>query len=334
MNPIAAILGSVFLLAGADAAVKAMSAEFSLWQIYVTRSLVALPILLVILAASGTRPWRGVLSPWVALRSLLLSLMWLAYYAALPVMDLAVAATALYTTPVLIAVLASLVAADPVGRAGWIAVVLGFAGVVVAIGPSGDAITAWAILPLLSAVLYASAAIVTRTRCADESPVALALALHVALLLTGLIGTAGIAILRPEGGDPFLFGSWTAMGTGDGLLMAALGGIMVVVAIGVAYAYQRGRAAVIGAFDYGYLVFAAFWGALLFGERPSLMTFIGMAMIALAGALVLFPDGFSRYRFVTRARALRPDPPRRLPCTDTDADRSVPHAPPATAGRS
>jgi len=47
------IVGAVLLMTLADALVKLASANFSLWQLYVTRGLFALPILI------GIMRWRG-----------------------------------------------------------------------------------------------------------------------------------------------------------------------------------------------------------------------------------------------------------------------------------
>ncbi|MEQ8653636.1 MAG: hypothetical protein RIC87_14330 [Kiloniellales bacterium] len=47
-------------------------------------------------------------------------------------------------------------------------------------------------------------------------------------------------------------------------------------------------------FDYSYLVFAALWSALFFAQSPSLSTAAGMAIIALAGLMVIKPAASSR----------------------------------------
>ncbi|NDV87719.1 hypothetical protein GTW51_13515 [Aurantimonas aggregata] len=73
----------------------------------------------------------------------------------------------------------------------------------------------------------------------------------------------------------------------DWLLMLALGCAMVVVAIGVARAYQSAPPAIIGTFDYAYLLFAALWGVTAFGERLDALAFLGMGLIIAAGILVL-----------------------------------------------
>ena len=96
------ILASVLTMAFADAVVKLVSDDINLWQVFVTRSLFAIPILLVLLLATGVglRP-RSL--RWTALRSLPLLGTWLLLYASLPVLSLSVAAVVVYTNPIMIA---------------------------------------------------------------------------------------------------------------------------------------------------------------------------------------------------------------------------------------
>ncbi|MEX2299094.1 MAG: DMT family transporter [Dongiaceae bacterium] len=281
------IVASVLLLSAADAAVKAMSADYSLWQIYAARAIFSVPVLLLILALGGIGQWFQVVRPWILLRSLLLVGMWIAYYAALPSMDLSVAATALYTTPLFIACFSSLFAGEPVGRTRWIGIAIGFIGVLVILRPGADDFSIWTLLPILAAILYALAAIVTRLRCASESPLVLALGLHLCLLFAGIVGTVSIALFDPPASDNFFLGRWTPMDLRDWAIMAGLGIVMVAIATGVAKAYQIGASSVVGTFDYTYLVFAALWGVLFFSETLDAMTVTGILLIIGAGVIVL-----------------------------------------------
>jgi drug/metabolite transporter (DMT)-like permease len=276
------IIGSVALLSAADAVVKLVSAHYSVWQIYTARSLFSVAILAVLVGRGREGGWSEVVRFWVVVRSALLTGMWIAYYVALPLMPLA-----LYTIPLFIALLSSAIAKEPVGRWSFAGIALGFVGVVVVLRPGAKDFSAWTLLPVLAAALYALAAIVTRTRCPAESPKVLALGLHLCLLATGIAGSAAIAIIGPWPGNAFLLGGWTDMGAGDWLLMAGHGAVMVAVAVGVARAYQIGRPATVGTFDYTYLVFSVAWGILIFGELPHPWTFAGIAMIVAAGVIVL-----------------------------------------------
>ena len=85
---------------------------------------------------------------------------------------------------------------------------------------------------------------------------------------------------------PFLFGPWAVMGGREWALMALLALLMVAFGTGVAMAYQIAPAAVIGTFDYTYVVFAVVWSYLLFAERPDAAAVAGLVLIAAAGVLV------------------------------------------------
>ena len=286
------ILASVLLMSLGDALVKHVSTELTLWQIFVVRSTVAIPIAIFPLLFRR-RPWligqRAL--RWIVLRSGLLVSMWIAFYAALPVLNLSVVAAALYTGPLFIALFSALLIREPVGLRRSMALVLGFVGVLVILRPGTDAFSPAMLLPVVSAVLYALAMIITRSKCIGEEPLVLSLALNASFLLAGVIVTGAIAIWgaspRAAPADPFLLGHWVPMGQREWGLVALMALLIVAVSAGVAKAYQSGPPAIIATFDYGYLVFAALWGFVFFAESPDVATVIGMILIAGAGVLVM-----------------------------------------------
>jgi len=290
---IAVILASVLTMAFADALVKLVSANLTLWQVFVARSLVALPLLIALALATGV-VLRFRAPKWALIRSLLLVLTWLAFYAALPMLSLSVAAVAVYTNPIMIALLSAALIGEPVSGRQWCGVLLGFLGVIAILKPGSDAFSWFTLLPLLAAACYALAMVLTRSRCQDEAPLALALALHGSFLATGLIATAALALLGLGGETtatfPFLLGDWAPMSLRDWGLMALLGALSAAYFVGVARAYQIAAPSIIATFDYGYLVSAAIWGYLLFAETPGPLTIGGMIAITLAGLLVAAPS--------------------------------------------
>jgi drug/metabolite transporter (DMT)-like permease len=132
---VALIVGSVFLMSFGDALIKYTSASFTAWQIFALRSTITVPVLIALILAFAP---RDTVMPrslgWVGLRSVLLVLMWIAYYAALPSISLSAAAVAFYTAPLFIALLSRALAGEAVGPVRWAGIVLGFAGVPAPIG--------------------------------------------------------------------------------------------------------------------------------------------------------------------------------------------------------
>lgn len=113
------IILTVLALSLGDALIKFTSGEFVIWQIFVLRSLVVLPVLLVYLkikapAALATPPSLG----WTILRSLMLVGMWIAYYLSLPKLDLSIAAATYYTLPIFITLFSAVFIGDKVSFLG------------------------------------------------------------------------------------------------------------------------------------------------------------------------------------------------------------------------
>jgi drug/metabolite transporter (DMT)-like permease len=287
---------TAFTMAFGDALVKYVSTDFTLWQIYVLRSLVAIPILLALLLVRR-RPASllPISIKWTLLRCMLLMAMWIAFYAALPFLSLPVVAGAYYTGPLFITLFSALLIGESVGARRWAAILIGFIGVLVILRPGTDAFSYLTLLPIAAAVFYALAAVVTRTRCNRESPLVLSLALNISFMAVGIIGSAAIAIFdsasRQAAAYPFFLGHWTEMDGRDWGTILLLAAVIVATSSGVAKAYQSGPPAIIATFDYAYLVFAALWSFVIFSDVPDTATVIGMLLIAGAGVLVLRSTG-------------------------------------------
>lgn len=286
------ILLTALALSLGDALIKLVSTDIVLWQIFVIRSVIAIPALVIIIRL---RSMTTSLIPrrlgWTALRSVMLTFMWVAYYAALPHVALAVAAAAFYTLPIFIALFAALFIGDRVGPAGWLSVLLGFVGVLLILKPQAGDFNQYALLPLISAILYALAMILTRTKCRDESPLVLSLCLNASFVVVGLAATVLTMLIDTPGdaepGTSFLLGQWTAMGRAEWLSMCLLATAVIIGSVGAAIAYQAGPPAIVATFDFTYVAFAAAWGLLFFGEVPGTIKLAGMAMVVAAGILAI-----------------------------------------------
>lgn len=286
---VATIVGTVLALSLGDALIKSLggSGGMGLWQLFAVRSALAFPVLLVgaLVFLNRTR-----LAPqsvgWIAIRSLLLTAMWIAYYLALPLLPLAVAAAAYYTLPLFIVAFAALFGGETVGRSQWAGVALGFLGILLVLRPGGEAFVWAALLPIFSAILYALAMILTRTKCRNEHPATLALGLNATFVTVGVIGLL-VGWIFPFETSAFLSPNWTVMGLDEWLTTTILASLILVASVGTAVAYQAAPASTVGTFDFAYVGFALIWGALFFSERPDNVALAGIALIVIAGVLAV-----------------------------------------------
>lgn len=315
---ITSITGAVALLSLSDALVKLLAGDGSLGQLLLLRSGVAALLLAGVMTGLAAG-WRGAAGRagawrphrWVWLRSLCLALMWISYYAALPHVPLPLAAACYYTAPMWMALLSALFLGTRLGRRGLLALALGLAGTAVLLRfgtgaapapqPSSQALSPLLALPLLAGILYALAAVITRGRCRDVPPLALALNLNLVLAGAGALLLAGAWL--GGGGAGFVLGPWAPPDTRTWALMAGLGGMLALITVAVAFAYQAAPAPVVGLFDNGYLVFALLWGVLLFGDRPGPAALAGIALIGGGAVLASAPPAAPRVRLAREGAA-------------------------------
>ena len=287
------ILATMFVTSVQDVVFKLYSGNLTLWQIFALRGLLALPILFVLARAQGLRETvlTIALQKWPLLRSLCVTMTFLAFYGAIPFISLSTVGAANYIAPILVTLLSTYFIRERVGLIGWIAVFVGFAGVVNLLQPGADTFSPWAILPVIGAGFYALAHIITRTKCQEVPLAAMVISLTLVMTTVALMFSA-VLYLWPANGDlaeayPYVFGIWSPIGAAEGLILVLLAVFTVVISLGLAGAYQTAPPAIVATFEYCYLVYAAFWDMFIFDTAPSLTTTTGMLLIAGAGLLVL-----------------------------------------------
>lgn len=291
-SAVVTIIITVFALALGDAIIKGVSASFTLWQIFFLRSAIVVSILVVV---HKTRQRDTPILPkhfwWTVSRSLMLTLMWVTYYASLPHVNLSVAAAAYYTLPLFITIFAAVFLGDTIGKIGWLAIALGFVGVLMVLQPRIEDFNWYALLPVSSAILYALAMILTRSHCKSENVLVLSLWLNLTMLFTGAAITLVLVLVQPGSqvieGQEFLVGPWSEMSAKEWVAIGILSVAILVGSIGAAYAYQNGPPATIATFDFAYVAFAVLWGVVMFQEIPSAVGAGGMILIVFAGILAV-----------------------------------------------
>lgn len=174
--------------------------------------------------------------------------------------------------PILIAALAGPFLGERLGLWRWLAVGSGFAGVLVILAPGAGVFSVAALLPLLSALLYAAYSLLTRKAAAlDDS--------MVSLFWSGVIGAV---MLTPIG-----VYYWQPMSAPDWVLMVGYGLIVTIANWLIIRCYQVAEASAVQPFAYLQLVFASLIGILFFGETLRLTALIGAGIVVAAGLMTI-----------------------------------------------
>ena len=123
-------------------------------------------------------------------------------------------------------------------------------------------------------MLYALAAIITRARCAERAAAgrwrwaSTSACLRQELLALVAVRRSSHPSARADRELSVLFGPWAVMDVQAWLLMTVLALLMVALAPAWRWPIRLAPAAIVGAFDYTYVVFAVVWGYVLLDDVP------------------------------------------------------------------
>jgi drug/metabolite transporter (DMT)-like permease len=304
LQGIVCVIAGMVLFVGQDLLMKGMLTTYPVWMLIFVRSVVALLTLLPLVLWLGA-PHRiyTPLWPWYLARAVLFAGGFAMFYAAFPFMGLAEVTTLFFAAPLMTATLAAVFLQEKIGIHRVLALLVGFAGVVIAVNPTGGNFGWISILPVMTALTYAiSQTIVCKI---GEQDTSLVIGLYTISLSGVVIIPIGFAVTQVIEITPDLIHlrmSWPVPAL-DGLgMLALLGGIGTVAYTLVSRAYQIASASVIAPFDYSYLPLAALFGYLVWGEVPHFTTFVGMVLIVSSGM-------YTAYRELRIEREANDNPP-------------------------
>lgn len=182
---------------------------------------------------------------------------------------LADAVAASFVAPFFLTIFGATILKESVGFRRWSAVVVGFIGALVVIRPGMGVIHPAVMLVVVAAVLFAARQVIGRFLSTTDKTIT-------TIAYTAIVSSFVISIplpfvwQTPEQPIQWLFFLGLA-------LSGALGEILIIKALEVA------EAAVVAPIHYTILIWATVYGYLVFGDLPDRWTFIGTAIIVLAG---------------------------------------------------
>ena len=259
-----------------DALAKTLTTHYSPFQIQFLRNLIALPFAIIIAwkmggiaALRSHRPIahfaRGGL--WVGATFL--------FFTSITYMGLAEATALVFVAPLFITALSAMIFREHVGWRRWLAVLVGFAGVLIAVRPGTSAFQAISLLPIATAFVYALLMLSARFVDPRESVWTLLLYMTatgalISLFIVPFIWTA----IRPE--DLWLFAAVAIFGTAGMTMMTQ--------------AFRLAPAVVVAPLDYTAIVWATLLGWIFWTEIPDALTFVGTAVIIASGVFIIWRE--------------------------------------------
>ncbi len=213
--------------------------------------------------------WKSGNLPLQLLRGTLLAVMSTLYFLAVKTLPLAHATAILFVTPLLITLWAKLFLHEKVPLTGWLAVGLGFLGVLIVCRPNGGMDTQGALYALAAALVNSGYQILTRKMSAADQP-------ETQLFFTGLVGAAVLTATLPAWWQPLALDTahWVAFIVIG--VLGALGHWLLV------KAYTAAPASALTPWMTLQLALSVTLGWLIFGDVPDQLALFGMVLVGLA----------------------------------------------------
>ncbi|MGB8814138.1 MAG: DMT family transporter [Paracoccaceae bacterium] len=175
--------------------------------------------------------------------------------------------------PLLVAALSGPVLGEKVGWRRWTAIGIGFVGVLIILRPGVTVFSPWALVPLLSALLFALYGLLTRYVARGD-------AASVSFFWTGMTGAIAMT--------PLGLYYWEPMTAADWGWMAALCCTAATAHYCLIRAYEVAEASAVQPFAFLQLVFVSILGITIFDETLALNVVIGAAVVVGASLFTLW----------------------------------------------
>lgn len=278
LRSIVAMLVAVGFFALMDAVLKALSARYPVLQIAALRGATALPLVVAYITWRGAWPTVARIRwPLHLLRGVLGITMLALFTLGVRELPLSAAYALFFISPLLITLLSVPVLKERVPPAHWWAVAGGFAGVLIALRPSGGdlqagLVTTGGLAVLGAALCYAITAVTGRLVSRTDSSESVVFSMMV-MMAVG----AGV-LAAPQ---------WVAIESGDAWLLVALAITGFGGQLAITEAFRHGQASAVAPFEYSALAWGLGLDWLIWQSLPAAHTWLGAAIIIGSGLYVV-----------------------------------------------
>ena len=265
------MLLGIFFFALNDALGKWLIATYSVGQLLLVRSVAALLFLAPFIRREGWNAFAHAPRPLLQwLRPVFATFEVACFYWALASMPLADVMTFYLAGPIYVTAVSPLLLGEHVGWRQWIAVVAGFAGVMIALNPSAQSLTPAAMVAIAGSFSFSILMVCTRL----------------------VRGTSDIVLVTTQTVGALIFGAvvapftWVTLNWRDGVLLMFLGVTAMIAHACINRSLKLAPASVVVPYQYSTIFWAVILGYIFFNDIPSAGMLTGAGIIIAAGIYI------------------------------------------------
>lgn len=274
------MIGAGLFLTLNDAVLKWLTGDYPVGQIMFLRGLfVFLPITFLVWHAGGVRSLRVTRIEPHLLRGALMVAGTFLFINGLRHLPFADAISITFAGPLFVTALAAPLLGEVIRWRRWLAVIIGFVGVLIIIRPTSEVAQWAAVFPLAASVTGALRDILTRKMSQHDSSVSVLFYSTLAVTLAG-----GVTFV----------GGWAPVQASDFGLFFLCGILIACAHFLMIEAFRFAEAALVVPFKYVSLLWAVLLGLVIWGDIPDNWTFIGAAVVIGSGLYILHRERASK----------------------------------------
>jgi drug/metabolite transporter (DMT)-like permease len=273
-----------------DTFMKSVTAEVPLFQTVFLRGLIAIAGLLVMGLVTGAFRQRLHGADWgrIAIRSVAEVFATITFLTALLHMELASLSAILQALPLAVTLGAALVYGDRIGWRRLVAILVGFAGVMIILRPGSDVFDMWSLMGVASVCCVVVRDLAVRGLGAHVPSVTVAMGAAVMVSAMGL----ALSLVPLAGLGPAAQGlaGWVPLAPLQMGKILGAGGFLILGYLCAVSAMRWGDVSMVAPFRYTSLLWAIILGFVAFGDLPDHWTLVGAAIVVGAGIFTLLRE--------------------------------------------
>ena len=207
----------------------------------------------------------------------------IAIFIALRKLPLATVVSISFATPIFTTIFSILFLGEKVGIYRWMAVIVGFVGIIVILEPGITEINIYYFFPIIFCLALSYVAIAIRQLSTTEPIWLISLFFSITITIFGILSI------------PF---GWVVPSLGDLILLSMIGLSGGVANLWLGQSYKYAEVSLVTPLRYLGLVFAIFFGYVFWGEVPSIKTLLG-SLLVIVSTIIIFRREIYKKKIIT-----------------------------------
>ena len=208
-------------------------------------------------------------------RAIFASLAMLAFFKSFHLLPLAEVSSISFASIMISTILAIILLKEKVGMSRWIAIFIGFVGILIILRPGTNIFNLYMLLPLLGATALSVAIIIMKSVLEFDKPPTCSFYMH-CIVVALMVGTLYFNFIIPSKYELFLL-----------FCMGSAGGIAQILATN---AYRISDVSVLAPIDYSTIIWAITFGIIFFDDYPDLFVILGSLIVVISTYYIIYRE--------------------------------------------